>query len=88
MYCDVFGGKPSLLGNCKVKILSLLGTRKLNTSMDTLAGPVLLRCIATKSRKASVPVGPAGCYIEKTTEKLASQFRKDIRSEQISSVSE
>jgi hypothetical protein len=39
-------------------LLSLLGNR--NTSMDTLTTPVLLRCMATNSRKASVSIGPAG----------------------------
>jgi hypothetical protein len=39
-YCDGFGQIPLLLGN-----------HKLNTSMDMLTGPVLLRCIATNSRK-------------------------------------
>jgi hypothetical protein len=48
-YCDVFCRTPSLLGN-----------RKSDTSMDTLATPVLLRCMATNSRKASVSIGPAG----------------------------
>jgi hypothetical protein len=36
--------------------------------MGTLAGPVLLRCMATNSRKASVSIGPAGCYIRNATE--------------------
>jgi hypothetical protein len=69
-YCDVFDRMQPLLCNRKldtpvvamqpqVKYLSLLGNGKLNTSMDTLAGPVLLRCVATSSKKASVSVWPA-----------------------------
>jgi hypothetical protein len=35
-------------------LLSLLGNR--NNSMDTLTTPVLLRCLLTNSRKASVSI--------------------------------
>jgi hypothetical protein len=45
---------PSLLCNRKLNTLSLLGNRKLDISMDTLATPVLFRCTATNNRKASV----------------------------------
>jgi hypothetical protein len=37
----------------------------LTTSMDTLTTPLLLVTIATNSRKASVSIGAAGCYIGK-----------------------
>jgi hypothetical protein len=60
-------------------MLPLLGNRKLNTSMDTLTNPVLLRCMANNSRKASVSIGPAGCCIKEARDKLVRQFRKDIR---------
>jgi hypothetical protein len=46
--------------------------------MDTLTTPVLLRCMTTNSRRASVSIGLARCYITKATEKLASEFWKDI----------
>jgi hypothetical protein len=66
-------------------LLSLLGNRKLHTSMDMLAGMLLLRCMATNSRNASVSIGLAGCYMKKATEKL---FSSGKTSEQLSSISE
>jgi hypothetical protein len=44
-YCDVFDWWPSLLGN-----------RGRNSPMDTLTTPVLLRYMATNSRRASVSI--------------------------------
>jgi hypothetical protein len=52
-------------------LLSLLGNR--NNSMDTLTTPVLLRCMITKSRKTSVSIGSAGCYLGKTIHNSPSQ---------------
>jgi hypothetical protein len=49
--------------------MSLPGNRKLNTSMDTLASPILLRgccCMATDNRTDGVSVGATRCCIEKT----------------------
>jgi hypothetical protein len=37
------------------------------TSMGTLVGAVLLRCMARTSKKASVSIWPVECYIKKAT---------------------
>jgi hypothetical protein len=72
----MFGRMPSLLGN-----------RKSNTSMDTLAGPVLLSYMATNSRKSDVSIIRAGFYIKKSQVSSASSS-SGKRSDQFSSVSE
>jgi hypothetical protein len=47
--------------------------------MDTLTTPVLLCCMATNSRKASVSIGLAKCYIGKATEKSVSPLRAVLK---------
>jgi hypothetical protein len=57
-------------------MLSLLGNRKLNTSMETLADLIFLRCMATNSTKAGVSIGPAEVLYEEGNREVSSvQFR-------------
>jgi hypothetical protein len=58
-------------------MLLLLGNRKLNTSIDTLVSPILLRgycCMATNNRMDGVSNGPAWLYREDKAQQRSDQF--------------
>jgi hypothetical protein len=61
-------------------LLSLLGNRRRNSSMDTLTTPVMLRYMVTNSRRASVSIVAGNVKEGKTIHRVSQSSSVGLRS--------